>query len=69
MFNSSIVYELGVLKKYALPILKEIDNTEPEYAEAKRLINLLNYFKTISEEYIPESSILREFIGGSIFEY
>lgn len=69
MFNSSIVYELGVLKKYALPILKEINNSEPEYAEAKRLITLLNYFKPIPEEYIPESSLLREFIGGSIFEY
>ncbi len=69
MFNSSIVYEHGILKKYALPILKEINNTEPEYAEAKRLITLLNYFKELPEEYIPESSILREFIGGSIFEY
>ena len=69
MFNSSIVYELGVLKKYALPILKEINKTEPEYAEAKRLITLLNYFKDIPDGYIPESSLLREFIGGSIFEY
>ncbi len=69
MFNSSIVYELAVLKKYALPILQEIDRSEPEYAEAKRLITLLNYFKPIPEDYIPESSILREFIGGSIFEY
>jgi len=69
MFNSSIVYELGVLKEYALPILKEIDREEPEYAEAKRIITLLSYFKPISIEYIPECSILREFIGGSIFEY
>ncbi len=69
MFNSSIVYELGVLKKHALPILKEIDKTETEYAEAKRLITLLNYFKDIPDKYVPESSILREFIGGSIFEY
>ncbi len=69
MFNTSIVYELGVLKEYALPLLKEIGRDEPEYAEAQRLINLLNYFKPIGTEYIPESSILREFIGGSVFHY
>ncbi len=69
MFNSSIVYELGVLKKHALPVLQEITREDEEYAEAQRLINLLNYFKKIPEKYIPESSILREFIGGSIFEY
>ncbi len=69
MFNTSIVYEHGVLKKYALPILNEISKDEPEYAEAKRLITLLNYFKPIEEDFIPESSILREFIGGSVFKY
>lgn len=69
MFNSSIAYELSVLKAYALPLLEEISNEEPEYAEAKRLITLLNYFKPIGIEYIPESSIIREFIGGSIFSY
>ncbi len=69
MFNSSIVYELGVLREYALPILEEIKKTDAEYAEAKRLITLLSYFRKIDTEYIPESSILREFIGGSIFKY
>lgn len=69
MFNTSIVYELGALREYALPILQEIDSTEPEYAEAKRLITLLKYFKPIGTEYIPESSIIREFIGGSVFDY
>ena len=69
MFNSSIVYEMGVLREYALPILQEIKNTEPEYAEAKRLITLLKYFKPIKTDYIPESSIIREFIGGSTFDY
>ncbi len=69
MFNTSIVYELGVLRDYALPLFKEISREEPEYAEAKRLITLLNYFKPIGTEFIPESSILREFIGGSIFTY
>lgn len=69
MFNTSIVYEMGVLKEYALPLLSEISKEEPEYSEAKRLITLLNYFKTIPIDYIPESSIIREFIGGSIFTY
>ena len=69
MFNSSIVYELGVLREFALPLLKQIDKQDVGYAEAKRLITLLNYFKPIATEFIPESSIIREFIGGSIFEY
>ena len=69
MFNSSIVYEMSALRDYALPILNEIKNTEPEYAEAKRLITLLKYFKPIPQDYIPESSIIREFIGGSVFSY
>ena len=69
MFNSSLVYELGVLKEFALPLLKEIQSTDAEYIEAKRLVDLLNYFKSIPVDYIPESSILREFIGGSVFKY
>ena len=66
MFNSSLIYELGVLKNYALPLLKEIKNTQPEYAEATRLIRLLSYFDSIPEEAIPKTSLIREFIGGSI---
>ena len=69
MFNSSLIYELGVLREYALPLLSEISKEDPEYAEAKRLRTLLNYFKPIEPEFIPESSIIREFIGGSIFSY
>ena len=69
MFNSSLVYELGALKEFALPLLKEIQSTDSEYMEAKRLIDLLSYFKSIPVDYIPESSILREFIGGSVFKY
>lgn len=69
MFNTSMVYELGVLREYALPLLSEISKEDPEYAEAKRLRTLLNYFKPIEPEFIPESSIIREFIGGSIFSY
>ena len=69
MFNSSLVYELAVLSKYAKPLLDEIDNSVPEYAEAKRLSTLLEYFEPIDEKAIPNNSILREFIGDSIFEY
>lgn len=66
MFNSSLIYELGVLKDYALPLLKEIDNTQPEYAEATRLIRLLSYFESVPQEAIPKTSLIREFIGGSL---
>lgn len=69
MFNTSLIYELCVLKKYALPMLEEIDNSYVEYAEAKRLCEFLKYFKDIEDKYVPENSILREFIGGSVFEY
>ncbi|SHH28367.1 nucleoside kinase [Tepidibacter thalassicus] len=66
MFNSACVYELAVLKKYAEPLLKEIDKNVKEYREAKRLLKFLQYFVPIKEEIdIPPTSILREFIGGS----
>ncbi len=67
MFNSSLIYELGVLKDFAMPLLMEIDNSHPEFSEAKRLYSFLNYFKSIPPEDIPSHSLLREFIGGSIF--
>lgn len=66
MFNSSLIYELGVLKDYALPLLKEINNTQPEYAEATRLIRLLSYFESVPQDAIAKTSLIREFIGGSI---
>ena len=69
MFNSSIVYELAVLKQYAMPLLEEIPKTSREYSEARRLIVLLKYFETMSSDLIPNNSLLREFIGGSIFEH
>lgn len=68
MFNTSLVYELGVLKKYAMPLLSEIDRSQPEYSEAKRLHRMLSYFETIESKDIPNQSLIREFIGGSIFE-
>lgn len=67
MFNSSLIYELSVLKKQALPLLQEITNEEPEYAEAKRLAEFLKYFEEVDEGLIPQNSLLREFVGGSIF--
>lgn len=68
MFNSSIVYELAVLKNYAMPLLEEIPQTSREYSEARRLMTLLMYFETMSPDNVPNNSLLREFIGGSIFE-
>lgn len=65
MFNSSLVYEMSVLKKYILPLLKEIGRDSVYYSEAKKLIRFLEYFKSIdSEGCIPPNSIIREFIGG-----
>ena len=69
MFNSSLIYELSVLKNYALPLLKEISREEKEFSEAKRLYSMLSYFEPIEEKDVPSNSLLREFIGGSIFEY
>ena len=63
MFNSSLIYELGVLKQYAIPLLKDIPNTVPEYSEATRLIRMLSYFKPIPTDEIPRTSLIREFIG------
>ena len=66
-FNSALVYEVAILKQFALPLLFDIKNFEPEYCEANRLIRLLNPFLTINVAYIPPNSILREFIGQSCF--
>ena len=70
MYNSSLVYEHNVLGKYAIPLLDAIPNSEREYSEAKRLSSFLKYFTPIeNEEIIPNNSLLREFIGGSVFDY
>ena len=69
MFNTSLIYELSVLRPYAMPILLGVPEYEPEYAEAIRLIKFLRFFKPINSEMIPETSILREFVGGSRFNY
>ena len=68
LFNSVHVYELSVLKKYVWPLLWQIKPDEPEYCEAVRLIKFLSYFRSIEDDsVIVNNSILREFIGGSIF--
>lgn len=68
MFNSSIVYEISALKEIVVPLLKEITEESEQYSEAKRLLALLQYFEKIDTNLIPNNSLLREFIGGSIFE-
>lgn len=67
VFNSSLLYELAVLKPYAEPLLFGISPEAPGYLEAKRLLKFLDYFLGISSEDIPKNSIVREFIGGSCF--
>ena len=69
IFNTSLIYELGVLKNIAMPLLEEITPEEPEYAEARRLINMLKYFRTIPAEYVPANSLIKEFVGGGNFKY
>ncbi|MDX9872006.1 MAG: nucleoside kinase [Clostridia bacterium] len=65
MFNSALIYELSILKKYAYPLLAAISPAESEYADARRLLELLDYVPDFSDQYVPLNSILREFIGGS----
>ena len=67
IFNSALIYEFAVLKAYAEPLLFSIGEDEPEYAEAKRLLKFLDYVLSIGSEDIPKNSLMREFVGGSIF--
>ena len=69
MFNSSLLFELAVMKDYAVPILKQVPVNVPEYAEANRLLRFLSYFKSLDPSNIPSTSLLREFLGGSSFTY
>ena len=68
MFDSALIYELAVLKQYAEPLLFSIQKGEPEYFEAKRLLKFLEYFLTIPNDDLPNNSLCREFVGGSIFD-
>lgn len=69
MLNTSLFYEIGVIRPIVEPILREIPNTVPEYGEARRLLGFLDNFCPISSDIIPLDSVLREFIGGSSFKY
>lgn len=68
IINSALIYELGILKTYAEPLLFSVSETDPMYSEALRLINFLRNFLPIPSDYIPQDSVLREFIGGSCFK-
>lgn len=68
-FNSALLFELGVLKDFAEPILKRVPRDVVEYAEAYRLLKFLDYFAPIDLRWVPSTSLLREFLGGSSFKY
>ena len=68
MFNSALVFELAALKPLAEPLLRQVRYGEPEHIEAKRLLAFLEWFLPLETDLIPDNSILREFIGGSIFK-
>ena len=67
IFNTELTYELGVMKKYALPVLNEVPREDEYFIDANRLVKFLKLVKDIPDEYVPCNSLLREFIGGSIF--
>ena len=67
MFNSALIYELAVLKIFAEPLLFGIEDDDPNYQEAVRLLKFLQYFLGVNSEELPNNSLIREFIGGSIF--
>ena len=69
MFNTAMLFELAVIKSQAEPLLEQVPENCPEYAEAYRLLKFLRYIKPIPEAHIPPTSLLREFLGGSSFEY
>jgi uridine kinase len=68
MFNSALVYELSALKSMAEPILRQVPHGTPEYIEAKRLLAFLEWFLPVELDLIPDNSLLREFVGGSILK-
>jgi len=67
MFNSALIYELAVLKKYALEELYKVHPESQVYNEARRLIEFLHFFKDVDKDVVPTNSLIREFIGGSCF--
>ena len=69
MFNSSLFYELAVLKTHAEPILRAVPQNIKEYSEARRLLHLLEYVVPLQDKELPPTSVVREFLGGSSFKY
>ena len=69
MFNTAMLFELAVIKRQAEPLLEQVPENVPEYAEAYRLLKFLRYIRPIPETQIPPTSLLREFLGGSSFNY
>ena len=67
VFNSELTYEVPVMKKYLIPLLNSVDEKSHAYNTSTRLLKYLSYFEDISDKWIPSNSILREFIGDSIF--
>ena len=69
MFNSALIYELAVLRNYALPLLESVYESRPEHGMANALSRFLSFFEPISDKALPPTSLLREFLGGSSFKY
>ena len=69
MFNSALLFELAILRNHLNPILEQVKENRPEYSEAYRLHKFLQYFESIPDNDLPPTSLLREFLGGSSFEY
>ena len=69
MFNSALLFEFAVLRRYAEPILNAVPRNCPEYSEAYRLLKFIKYFVPVQDKEIPPTSLLREFLGGSSFRY
>ena len=68
-FNSSLLFEIAVMKDYAEPLLRGVPHNVPEYTTAYRLLRFLEYFRPVPEAQVPSTSLLREFLGGSSFRY
>jgi uridine kinase len=68
MFNSALAYELAIMKPLAEPLLLQIEPGKPGHIEAKRLLSFLQWFEPCSADFVPDNSLLREFIGDSILE-
>ncbi len=69
MFNSALLYELAVLKNHVEPLLRQVQPNKPEFNTAQRLLKFFSYFKAIEDREIPPTSLMREFLGGSSFDY